>query len=435
MSRERGKTKQLKLSWLLAFCLSRVASLLFGDPSGKMKIIIVTGTKGKFSTVQMIAQILENLDRRVGYISTTEFYIAGRRIKNKKNVTMLGHFSVQCLLRKMYKSGCTFVVIETCSGGIRQNRHLGINFDVVTYTNLTSEHIGLRDSFDNYKKKTGELFSRLNKNKRKKIGEEFVDKCSIINADDYYAPYFLSFDADRQITYSQYGQNSSDHFVIKNIGVHPCGLEIIAGDTKMCVPYIASFQQNNAISAICVVVALGYSFSEIVNAVRELEPINGRFEKVDAGQNYCVIIDCADEPYAVHALLDSVKILDPKRIIGVHGVSAINQDSVYRNKIGRIVSEHEDFVIITDNDFNSDSAACILEDTAKGSRTCGMRDGLDLFPIIDRERAIEKAIRLAQEGDIVLITGLGSEMLNIKKKNKVIEWSDRDVAIRCIKNK
>src|SRR3989338_8208805 len=133
----------------------------YGNPSEKMIVIGVTGTNGKSTTVMMIAKILEEAGYKVGATSTAWFKIADREWLNDKKMTMLGRGELQKMLRAMVRAGCRYAVIETSSEGIKQHRHLGINYDVAVFTNLTPEHLEAHGSLDNYKKAKEQFFAKL----------------------------------------------------------------------------------------------------------------------------------------------------------------------------------------------------------------------------------------------------------------------------------
>ena len=197
--------KQLVPSWMKApyhWVLALLSALVYGFPSNKLVVIGVTGTNGKSSTVQFIAQMLESLGQHVGYTGTAGFYIDGEVIENTLKMTMPGRFLLQRLLRDMVRAGCRYALVETTSQGIEQFRHLGINYDVVVFTNLTPEHIESHGGFENYKAAKGKLFAHLTHRKRKHFGDEVVEKISVINADDPHAPFFLRFPADGVVRFS-----------------------------------------------------------------------------------------------------------------------------------------------------------------------------------------------------------------------------------------
>ncbi|RMD51393.1 hypothetical protein D6827_02330, partial [Candidatus Parcubacteria bacterium] len=148
--------------------LAKLSAFLYRYPSNKMMVIGVTGTNGKSSTVQLIAQLLTLLGDKVGYTTTAGFKILNQEIENKMKMTMPGRFVLQKLLRKMVKSGCTVAIIETSSQGVEQFRHIGINYDTAVFTNLTPEHIEAHGGFENYKRAKGKFFQYLTKRPRKR---------------------------------------------------------------------------------------------------------------------------------------------------------------------------------------------------------------------------------------------------------------------------
>jgi len=148
-----------------------------------------------------------------------------------------------------------------------------------------------------------------------------------------------------------------------------------------------------------------------------------------------VIVDYAYEPYAISALLKSVKALKPKRIIGVHGSAGGGRDVARRAPIGRLAGEQEDIVIVTNEDPYDDDPRKIIEQVAKGAVSAGKKEGVDLFLIDNRNAGIEKAIMLAEKGDIVILTGKGNEPVMAVAHGKKIPWSDKASAISAMKKK
>ena len=171
--------------WALAY----LAALIYGFPSRKLKVIGVTGTKGKSSTVYFLSRILEGVGYKTAAISTIQFKIAEKEWPNSLKMTMPGRFAIQSFLAKAVKFGCQFVVLEVSSQGVLQNRHRFINFDTAVFTKLAPEHIEAHKSFENYKKYKLKFF-------------EYVKNNHIINKDDKYFQEFYNVPAKNKITYS-----------------------------------------------------------------------------------------------------------------------------------------------------------------------------------------------------------------------------------------
>lgn len=415
------------------FAMAKVAAFLYGNPSNKLIVIGVTGTNGKSSTVKFLAQMLEQMGEKVGYTTTAGFSIAGREIENKMKMTMPGRFYLQSLIKQMLAADCKYAIVETSSEGIKQFRHLGINYDIAVFTNLTPEHIESHGSFENYKKAKGKLFDHLTNRAHKTINDQKIRKTSVINADDEHAKFFSSFPADRKVTFTWRGKGSEDQLVAKYQQRDTKGALISVNDQKINLKLLASFQHKNALAAMAALHALDIPMRQIVKVAAKLEPIEGRFELVDEGQPFFVIVDYAYEPYALQALLEAVKELKPERIIGVHGSAGGGRDKARRPKIGKLAAENEDIVIVTNEDPYDEDPRTIIEEVAAGASKNGKIEGEDLLLINDRTEAIEKAMQLAREGDAVILTGKGSEPVMAVAGGRKAPWSDKQAAIAALK--
>ncbi|MDP2631439.1 MAG: UDP-N-acetylmuramoyl-L-alanyl-D-glutamate--2,6-diaminopimelate ligase [Candidatus Uhrbacteria bacterium] len=421
-----------KVIQLYHWVLALVSAVLYGMPSNDIFVIGVTGTNGKSSTTQFIANILTELGETVGYTSTAGFNIAGREIENRMKITMPGRFYLQKLLRQMVRTNCKYAVVETSSQGIDQYRHLGINYDIAVFTNLTPEHIEAHGGFDEYKKAKGKLFAHLTNRKKKKLNKKLVSKISVLNADDDNFKYFDGFNADSKLYFSWTGNKSDSRVVAKINSIDLSGATLLINGEKVKLKLVAKFQLQNILAAISTVVAMGFSLPEVLKAAEKIQPLPGRFELVDCGQPFSVIVDYAYEPVALSALYESAKLLKPKRVIGVHGSAGGGRDISRRYKIGRLAAQMEDVVIVTNEDPYDEDPRSIIEEVASGARDGGKLDGDDLFLVDDRQEAIELAISLAEKGDAVLLTGKGSEPVMAVARGKKITWSDHAAAKKAL---
>ncbi len=407
--------------------LAMLANAVYGHPSDEMIVIGVTGTNGKSSTVNFIAQILTNLGYKVGYTSTAGFNIAGKEIVNKMKMTMPGRFVLQKLMREMVDAGCKFAVIETSSQGLIQYRHIGINYDVAVFTNLTPEHIEAHGGFENYKKAKGMLFDKLGRLSRKRIDGKRIPKVNVVNTDDERAEYFASFKADRHLSFGFDGEIGADHLVGSIRYPSPTGVIFGVNGIDIALPLLASFEHKNALAAIAAVAAAGVPIELAVEAATKLKSVPGRFERIDCGQPFTVIVDYAYEPYALLALYDSLPE-HSGRVIGVHGSAGGGRDVARREIIGQVAGENEAIVIVTNEDPYEEDPRMIIEAVAVGARSRGKVDDESLFLVDDRQTAIDLAMAMARENDIVLVTGKGSEPVMAVAGGSV-PWDDR-VAVR-----
>lgn len=413
--------------------LAYVAMLACGNPSNKMIVIGVTGTNGKSTTVNLIGKILEESAVKVGWTTTANFKVSEKEWLNDKKMTMLGGMQTQKLLRQMVKAGCKYAIIETSSEGIKQYRHLGINYDIAVFTNLTPEHLESHGGFANYKKAKGRLFERLTKKPRKNINGQIVQKTIIVNADDGQADYFLNFPADKKITYSI--KNSSD---LRATGVESGqnGSDFgLNGNGRFHLPLIGEVNIYNALAAIAIAKTQGLNSGTIQNALSQFTSMPGRFEWVETGKNFKVMVDYAPEPESMKKLYETLKLFKFNKIIHVLGSCGGGRDTSRRPILGQLAAQSADYVIVTNEDPYDDNPAEIINQVAEGALNAPEEQGKGakkiinqtLFKIMDRREAIKKALSLAKTGDLVLLTGKGCEQFICVANGKKIPWDERRV--------
>lgn len=410
--------------------LAKFARFIYRDPSSKIVVIGVTGTNGKSSTVQFIAQILTALGSKVGYTTTAGFNIGGRDIENKLKMTMPGRFLLQKLIRQMVNEGCEYAIIETSSQGIAQYRHIGIRYDVAVFTNLTPEHIESHGSFKRYKEAKGQLFDHLSAYPHKKINGKKIDRIIVTNVDDQYSDYFSSFASDDVVKYSFSGEESE--FRVSDYEVIASGAKFKVNGIEFEVPLIGEYQHKNVLAAISTVMSLGFDLSEISAIVRDLKPVPGRLQLIERGQPFTVVLDYAYEPYALEALYRSVLQLPHGRVIGLHGSAGGGRDVARRPQIGAFAKSHNEISIITNEDPYDEDPELIIKDIVRGFEDAEGKS--ELFVFSDRSQAIKEAVSMAKGGDLVLITGKGSEPVMAVKDGKTIPWSDEEEIVKSLKD-
>jgi UDP-N-acetylmuramoyl-L-alanyl-D-glutamate--2,6-diaminopimelate ligase len=413
------------------FVLANLAAFAYGHPSEELIVIGVTGTNGKSSTTHFIGKILEHAGERVGWTTTVDFKVAEREWPNDKKMTMLGRFQSQRLLREMVKAGCKYAVIETSSQGIAQSRHVGINYDVAVFTNLTPEHIESHGGFENYKKAKGRLFSHTAAGAHK----PGLEKMSVVNIDDEFAPYFLSFKTGVKYGYGLGQAKSHDAFVpviASNVASdRTCSTFTVEGHDFHLKPF-GSFNVYNGLAAIATCRALGLSWEVIQDGVGKLLPVPGRLELIDEGQPFLVVVDYAYEPAALQAAYDALSLMKAKRIIHVTGSAGGGRDIARREVLGRMAAEHDAVVIVTNEDPYDDDPMQIINDVAGAAKKAGKVDGENLWRIQDRQEAINKAVALAQPGDLVLLSGKGCEPVMAVAHGRKEPWDDRLAARKAL---
>ncbi|MFA4845168.1 MAG: UDP-N-acetylmuramoyl-L-alanyl-D-glutamate--2,6-diaminopimelate ligase [Patescibacteria group bacterium] len=416
------------------YTLARAAAFLYGHPSEKLIVIGVTGTNGKSTTAQFIGRILEHAGHRVGWTTTASFKVADREWTNDKKMTMLGRFQTQKLLREMVNAGCRYAVIETSSQGIVQSRHIGINYDVGVFTNLTPEHIEAHGGFENYKVAKGKLFAHLRRCAYKSFDHVEVEKAIIVNLMDAHADYFLGFDVDRfgGFAVDEAGllatQLNTTPVVATNVSITGSCTTFSVGDATYHLKPIGRFYLENALAAMATVKLLGVSQEVIQHAVESLESVPGRLERIDEGQPFTVIVDYAPEPASLTALYATLALIPHKRLIHILGSTGGGRDVARREILGRMAGARANLVIVTNEDPYDDTPMAIINQIADAANAAGKINDVNLFRILDRQEAIQRAIDLAEPDDLVLITGKGCEPVMVVAGGKKVPWDDRSAA-------
>ena len=357
-----------------------------GEGGESMKIIGVTGTSGKSTTVDFITRILEDdpkgAPNKVASISSIRFKVGDTEWENKYKMTMPGRFVIQKFLKQAKNAGCKFVVLEVTSEGIRQFRHKFINFDTSVFTNLTPEHMESHGGFENYRNEKVKLF-KATKN------------IHIINGDDKNEKYFSEIPAKQKIKFS-----------LKD-----------AGSIKFNPGVISGFNVLNALAAVSVAKAYGISLDICKKALEKVKVIPGRMEVISESP-IKVVVDYAHTPDQLEAVY---KLLADKNLVCVLGSCGGGRDKWKRPVLGKIAKKYCKKIIITNEDPYDENPQEIIDQVAENA-------GQDVKKIIDRKGAIETAIKLAKPGGVVIITGKGSEPWMCVANGKKIPWDDRQIA-------
>lgn len=416
-----------KLLNLRHFFWSWWGSVKYHRPSEELLVIGVTGTSGKTSTIHFLRQVLEGAGFKVGSLSTADFYVDGKLKLNDQKMTMLGRMQIQKYLREMVDKNCEIAIVETTSEGFLQYRHSFINYDMIMLTNLYSEHIEAHGGFENYKTaKLGifEYISKCNVNKELRIKNYESGKVAIVNGRSEYADEFLKFSFIKKIK-----------FQAENIQVSKEGLNFEVDGEQYFAPLYGEHNAENLVGVIAVAKSLNISEEKIKLALKNLQSPPGRLEFIPEAEKFGfqVIVDYAFEPVALAKLYKVVELLQPKRIIHVCGSTGGGRDKSRREPIGKLVGAKADIVIVTNEDPYDEDPMEIIKQVSTGAQVVGKVLDQDLFEILDREEAIQKAIKIVQPDDLVLITGKGSEQKICVANGKMIDWDDREEVRKCLK--
>lgn len=417
--------------------MAKYAARKFKYPSNKLIVIGVTGTKGKSTTSNLIWHMLTKAGYTVGMATTVNFRIGNKHWLNDTKMTMLGRTQLQQLLSDMVEAGCQYAVVETSSEGIKQFRHLGINYDIGVFTNLHEEHLDAHGGFENYKQAKLELFRHLSKSEVKIDNGSTIQKAAVINADATAADEFIAAaKVGQHVIWTQHNAKSlAVNLIVGRTEETGDGLEFELGDYTFKSPLKGEWNAENIISALGVAITQGMSYPDMVQALKSFKSVPGRMEIVDVGQDFTVVVDYAYEPKSLALLYGfwKKKLGEGNKMITLISSTGGGRD-VWRRPInGKTAAEYCDYVIATDEDPYDDDPQQIIDEVADGALQAGMKEGENFWRILNRAEAIRKAVELAKPGDIVFLTAKGAEQKMCVAKGKKIQWDDRAFVRDAIK--
>ncbi len=353
-----------------------LAAIIFNFPSNKIKVIGVTGTDGKTTTVHMIYEILKESGQKVSMVSSVGAKIGSKTYDTGFHVTTPSSFQIQKYLRKAQDAGHKYFILETTSHGLNQNRLAYVNFEIGVLTNITHDHLDYHGTWGNYAASKAKLFKNV--------------AYSILNLDDDKSFSFLQNKASGQII--SYGIKNGADVNLKNF---PLKLKIGG-----------NYNLENALASATAALALGISKQKIARALAKFSHISGRMEEVNLRQNFRVVIDFAHTPNGLLQALKALKPQRPGRLIAVFGAAG-QRDKTKRPIMGSVAAENANIIILTAEDPRNDSALDSARERKRGIKN--KTEGKNLFVIEDREKAIGYAINLAVKNDTVGIFGKGHE--------------------------
>ncbi len=394
---------------LYHYKLAFLAAIFFGFPGRNIKVIGVTGTKGKSTSVILIGKVLEEAGLKVAWFTSATIKIGDKEFLNPYHMTMPGRFVIQSFLRDAVKAKCDFAVIEVTSEGVKQHRHKFIKFDTAVFTNLRPEHIEAHGSFENYRFCKGKLFGA-------------VRNTHILNIDDNNVDYFLKFKANKKIKYSI--SNAKADVFANNIQESREGVKFSVDGNNFNLKLLGRFNISNSLSAISVGLSYGIDLGTCKKALEKIDVMPGRMEVV-VEKPYKVIVDLAHTPDSYEEVFRAVKAFPHNKIIAVFGSAGGGRDKWKRPVLGKIAGQSADFIILCNEDPYDEKPEEIIAEIKKGVIDTGFANE-NLLEILDRRQAIRKGLSLAKDGDIVLILGKGTEQLMFLPNGK-IEWDDRVV--------
>jgi len=409
-------------------CLSSLASAFYDHPSRRLKVIGVTGTDGKTSTVFLIHQLLSLSGKKSGFLSTATYQAGGEILKNPYRQSTPEAPEVQEILAEIAGAGCEYAAIETTSHGLspRTGRLADVRFEAGVFTNITHEHLEFHGTFEVYRQDKSRLFSRL----------EAGSSGGIINRDDPQWAFFAEAARKNSPEVPLYTYSRSDgeaDLYCREIRQDQAGSTFRLGGADTDLPVRlnipGNFNIENTLAALLAVRAVtGAPLEELVPLVPRLTGVKGRMKTVDRGQPFTVIVDYAHTPGAFEKILPDIRTTARGRVIALFG-SAGERDVAKRPMLGALAHRYCDILVLTDEDPRGEVSQEILEEIAAGAP--GRTRGEDLFLVPDRRQAMLEAFRLARPEDTVLLLGKGHESTIIYADGP-IPWDEEETARECL---
>lgn len=375
--------------------LAVLSDRFWGHPSGKLKLVGVTGTNGKTTTSHLVEAAAAGCGMATGLVGTVINRIRGREIPVER--TTPESADLQQLLHSMVKEGCRVVSMEVSSHALALFRVEGCEFAAAVFTNLSQDHLDFHHDMESYFAAKARLFLPRSEGG---LGAE----AAAVNVDDPYGRRLLELTGRKALTFGL-GEKARLRGELLAAGLHGSRIAVyyegskLVGDTRLA----GSFNLYNILAAFAAALLLGLDPERSFQAILEHPGVPGRFQAVDEGQDFAVVVDYAHTPDSLHRLLRAAREITPGRVIVVFGCGG-DRDRGKRPLMGEIASREADLVYITSDNPRSEEPRAVMEEIARGvHRTEGV------YMVEERREAIEAAVAAAHSGDMVVIAGKGHE--------------------------
>lgn len=391
----------------------KVATLFYGDPSKKLKLVGVTGTNGKTTIATLLYEMFREFGYKVGLLSTVCNYIDDKAIP--ADHTTPDPIELNRLLGDMVAEGCEYAFMECSSHAIHQRRISGLDFTGAIFTNLTRDHLDYHKTFENYRNAKKMFFDDLSKN-----------AFAITNADDKNGMIMVQ---NTKATIKTYSIKRMADFRAKILECHFEGMYLEIDGKEVGVQFIGKFNVSNLLAVYGAAVMLGKKPEDILVALSTLKSVNGRLEPIQSPEGYTAIVDYAHTPDALENVLAAIhEVIDTKggHIITVCGAGG-HRDKGKRPLMAQEAVKQSDTVILTSDNPRDEDPQAIINDMLAGLDTKQKKKVLN---IVDRKEAIRTAAMMAKKGDVILVAGKGHE--NYQEINGVKHHFDDHEVIREI---
>jgi len=396
--------------------LSTAGRLFFGQPDLYLKLVGITGTNGKTTTAFLVDSILRAAGIRAGLLGTIEYRV-GDCVLPALNTTPES-LDLWSYFAQTVEAGGTGVVMEVSSHALAQERVWGFPYSVAVFTNLTRDHLDYHKDFEHYFEAKRRLFEGLGTP---------PPSWAVINVDDPWGRKLLDVPCPHRLTY---GMNSNAQVKAKHIDFRHNGLEgtIVtpAGKLHLVSSLMGRANLANILAATAASIAYGIPLDKIEEGLKDLQAVPGRFERVDEGQSFLVIVDYAHTDDALRNVLSTARELTRGRLIVVFGCGG-ERDRAKRPLMGEAAGSLSDLAVLTSDNPRSEDPLLIMNDALVGLQKAGR----PYWAEVDRGTAIRKALEEAREGDVVVLAGKGHEAYQVLS-DRTIPFDDREVARKAL---
>ena len=415
--------------------LSALAATIAGHPSRRMTVAGITGTDGKTTTATMLWAAWQAAGQKAASVTTVDLRIGDDVRPSSGRITTLEATELQRFLAAAAAAGCTRAAVETSSHGLHLRRVDDVDYDVAVYTRITSEHLDIHGSREEYLRTKQRLLEMVG---ARPNGLAVLDR-----DDDFAYPRLAGMAVARRLTYSAGGRPDAD-LVAEDLRVDARGVHFVAGTpwgrTEVRLRLAGGFNAANALAALAAACGGGagidgrdVSLEAAVRGIAALERVNGRMERVDLGQDFGVVVDYAHTTAALETVLVELRPATSGRLWAVFG-SAGERDREKRGAMGRVAARLADVVVVTDEDPRDEDRMKIVEEIAAAAEAAGATRGAALHLIPDRAEAIDFAIGHASPGDTVLLAGKGHEQ-TIETAAGPVPWDERAEAEAALRRR
>lgn len=406
--------------------MQQCVPFFYDYPGCKMRMIGVTGTNGKTTTTHIIGHILKAQGYKVGIIGTVHVMIGDKTYPIHNTTPDV--VDLQHILARMVAEGVTHCIMEVSSHALALGRVAGVEYDTAVFTNLTQDHLDFHKTFENYLAAKCKLFEQVSMPKQHK-----TNKGAVINIDDPYGKQVMAKNSAPLITYGTKGQGTLEGENLTITSKTSAYDVVYQGKSYPIHMRITGlFNVYNTLAAMGACLFEGVSMEAIIEALSDFTAVPGRFELVEEGQPFAVVVDYAHTPDGLENILETAQKIVDNKILVVFGCGG-DRDATKRPIMGRIAVQYGDKIFVTSDNPRTEDPNQIVEQVAVGVKEA-LRPDSSYEIIVDRRTAIHEAIKQAEAGDVVIIAGKGHEDYQILK-DKTIHFDDREVAREALKER